>query len=124
MQGTTDTPDDYTPESTSPYISADNKTLHQAAHRALNHYLKPSGLTTAKGRTPITIFVVAPEVDNETLLAHACESLASANLMASDFAGTLEGGHRNMMLALQQVIMLSELAVNRVLDNVGAQQQA
>ena len=29
-----------------------------------------------------------PGLDTETLLAHACESLASANVMASDFAGT------------------------------------
>ena len=37
--------------------------------------------------------------------------------MASEFAGMLDGANRNAMLALQQVIMLSELAVNRVLDN-------
>jgi hypothetical protein len=35
--------------------------------------------TTAATRSPSTIFVVAPDVDNETLLAHACESLASAS---------------------------------------------
>jgi hypothetical protein len=38
--------------------------------------------------------------------------------MASEFAGMLEGASRNAMLTLQQVIMLSELAVNRALDNV------
>ncbi|MNH41175.1 hypothetical protein D3C79_1026210 [compost metagenome] len=51
-------------------------------------------------------------------MAHACESLASANVMASEIAAMLEGAHRSTMLALQQVIMLGELAVNRVLDNV------
>ena len=38
--------------------------------------------------------------------------------MASDFAGFLEGPQRNTMLALQQIIMLGELAVNRVLDKL------
>jgi hypothetical protein len=41
--------------------------------------------------------------------------------MASDFAGFLEGTHRNTMLGIQQVIMLGELAVNRVLDNIDPQ---
>ncbi|MDR6925250.1 MULTISPECIES: DUF6124 family protein [Pseudomonas] len=69
-------------------------------------------------RKPSTIFLIDPKVDNETLLAHACESLASASVMASDFAGFLEGPQRNTLLGIQQVIMLGELAVNRVLDNL------
>jgi hypothetical protein len=32
-------------------------------------------------------------------------------------AASLEGTHRSNVLALQQVIMLGELAVNRMLDN-------
>jgi hypothetical protein len=35
--------------------------------------------------------------------------------MAGEFAGKLEGTQRNMMLALQQVILLGELALNRLL---------
>ncbi|WP_415758506.1 DUF6124 family protein [Pseudomonas sp. LT1P18] len=69
-------------------------------------------------RKSSTIFLINPEVDNETLLAHACESLASASVMASDFAGFLEGSQRNTLLGIQQSIMLGELAVNRVLDNL------
>jgi hypothetical protein len=67
------------------------------------------------------MFVVAPDIGTETLLAHACESLASASVMASDFAGFLEGSQRNTMLGIQQVIMLAELTVNRALDNVDPQ---
>jgi len=105
-------------ESTTPYMSATSKKLHHAATRALDHYLKPNALVMSGANPPSTIFVVAPDIDNETLLAHACESLASANVMASEIAAMLEGAHRSTMLALQQVIMLGELAVNRVLDNV------
>ncbi|WP_283182356.1 DUF6124 family protein [Pseudomonas svalbardensis] len=69
-------------------------------------------------RKPSGIFFIDPKVDNETLLAHACESLASASVMASDFAGFLDGPQRSTLLGIQQSIMLGELAVNRVLDNL------
>ncbi|MDQ0121787.1 hypothetical protein J2W17_000724 [Pseudomonas lini] len=67
------------------------------------------------------MFVIAPGIGTEALLAHACESLASASVMASDFAAFLEGSQRNTMLGIQQVIMLADLAVNRALDNVDPQ---
>ncbi|CAI8862237.1 DUF6124 family protein [Pseudomonas sp. IT-P4] len=69
-------------------------------------------------RQPSKIFLVAPEVDNHTLLEYACVSLASANAMASDFARSLNGAQSNALLGIQQSIMLGELAVNRVLDNL------
>ncbi|MDZ5433016.1 DUF6124 family protein [Pseudomonas fluorescens] len=73
-------------------------------------------------RKPSRTFVIAPGLDTETLLAHACESLASANVMASDFAGLLEGVQRSTMLGIAQVIMLGELAVNQALDNLDPQE--
>jgi hypothetical protein len=106
-------------EGTTAYSMSSRK-LHSAVDRALDFYLKPTEPPTAAAPTPSRIFIVAPDVDNETLLVHACESLASASVMASEFAGVLEGPHRNTMLALQQVLMLGELAVNRVLDNTCA----
>jgi hypothetical protein len=72
--------------------------------------------------TPNTpMFAISPGIDTESLLAHACESLASARVMASDFAGYLEGPQRNTLLGLAQLIMLGELAVNRALDNIDPQ---
>jgi len=65
-----------------------------------------------------TIFLIAPDIDNRTLLEYACVSLASANVMASDFARNLNGAQSNTLLGIQQSIMLGELAVNRVLDNL------
>jgi hypothetical protein len=64
------------------------------------------------------MFMVAPGADTESLLAHAYESLATASVLASDFANDLSGTQRHTALAIQQVIMLAELAVNRALDNV------
>jgi hypothetical protein len=73
-------------------------------------------------RNPSPIFLISPDINNETLLAHACESLASASVMTSDFATFLEGSQRNTALAIAQIIMLAELAVNRVLDNFDPQE--
>ena len=102
----------------SPYENLDSKKLHEAAERALDHHLNPAANIMATPRKPGTMFTVNPELDTETLLAHACESLASANVMASDLAGFLEGPHRNTLLGITQVIMLGELAVNRALDRL------
>jgi hypothetical protein len=74
--------------------------------------------TDSETRTPSKIFLIAPDIDNHTLLEYACESLASANVMVSDFARYLEGSQCNTLLGIQQSIMLGELAVNRVLDNL------
>ena len=67
---------------------------------------------------------VASDMDNESLLVHACESLASANIMTSDIAAYVDSPQRQTILAIQQIIMLAELAVNRVLDNVEISQSA
>lgn len=91
---------------------------HEAIKRALDYYLDPPGQYSVKPRRPSTMFMVVPEVDSESLLVHACESLASASVMAGDFATNLVGPQRHTVLAIQQVVMLAELAVNRVLDRV------
>ncbi len=67
------------------------------------------------------MFLIAPDTSTEDLLAHACESLASASIMATDFATFVDGLQRSMLLGIQQVIMLVDLAVNRALDNLELQ---
>lgn len=42
---------------TSPYSSTDSKKLHEAAERALDHYLKP---TAPKQHCPGRMFLIAP----------------------------------------------------------------
>ncbi|WP_131107325.1 DUF6124 family protein [Pseudomonas sp. Sample_10] len=99
----------------------DPQKLHEAADRALDDYINLSFRINATGRKPSTMFVIAPDIDTESLLAHASESLASASVLASDFAAGLSGTQRNTMLAIQQIIMLGELAVNGALDNIDPQ---
>ncbi|WP_426236595.1 DUF6124 family protein [Pseudomonas sp. TWP3-2] len=108
-----DTPTEADPAS--PYSTLDSSKLHDAAERALDHYLKPQA---PKRRRPSTMFLIAPETDQETLLAHACESMASASVMLSDFAALLDAPYRNTVLGIAQVVMGGELAVNRALDNI------
>ncbi|MGU9849303.1 DUF6124 family protein [Pseudomonas koreensis] len=87
----------------------------EAIKRALDFYLCPQ---PAQPRQPSTMFLVNPAIDTETLLAHAYESLASVSAMASNFANELGGPQRSTVLAIQQIVMLAELAVNRALDRV------
>jgi len=117
------TPNPPVAESTSPYESLDSRKLHDAAERALDHYLKPSA-AAVRFHKPSNMFQVAPDMDNESLLVHACESLASASIMTSDIAAYVDSPQRQTILAIQQIIMLAELAVNRVLDNVEITQSA
>ena len=90
----------------------------EAIKRALDYYLDPPAPYTEKPRRPSTMFMVAPGAGTESLLAHAYESLASASVLATDFANNLIGPQRHTALAIQQIIMVAELAVNRALDNV------
>ena len=79
---------------------------------------KPTDTDPATASQLTTLFLIAPNADNHTLLEYACVSLASASAMASDFARNLNGPEGHLLLGIQQSIMLGELAVNRVLDNL------
>ncbi|KAE9648484.1 DUF6124 family protein [Pseudomonas sp. PB106] len=115
------TPNPPEADDTTPYEFPGSKKFHDAAERALDHYLKPNA-TTLRFHKPSTMFQITPDQDNETLLAHACESLASASIMTSDIAAYVDPPQRHTILAIQQIIMLAELAVNQVLDNVETRQ--
>ena len=76
-------------------------------------------LRNPKHPDPIShVFTLLPDIDTPTLLAHACETLASLNVMTTDLACELEGSRRNVGLAIQQLSVLAELLVNRALDNL------
>ncbi|QJI27222.1 hypothetical protein HKK55_00320 [Pseudomonas sp. ADAK18] len=62
------------------------------------------------------IFCIAKNIDTETLLVQACETLASLNAITADLAFELDGVHRYKLLATQQLSALGELLVARALD--------
>ncbi|WP_085683836.1 MULTISPECIES: DUF6124 family protein [unclassified Pseudomonas] len=117
------TPNPPETDPTSPYETLDSKKFHEAADRALDHYLNPFHPRTPLLK-PNTRYLIAPGIDSEELLADACETLTSAKTMATDFAGLVDGSHRHVLLGIAQLIMLGELAVNRALDNLELKAEA
>ncbi|MCW8278606.1 hypothetical protein IMF27_26245 [Pseudomonas sp. PCH199] len=76
-------------------------------------------LRNPKRPDPLTdVFTIVPNIDTESLLCHACETLASLNVMSTDLACELESSRRNVALAIQQLAVLAGLLVNRALDNL------
>ncbi|AZF23421.1 DUF6124 family protein [Pseudomonas sp. R3-52-08] len=65
---------------------------------------------------PTTLFTLAPDIPAETLLIQASETLASLNAMTTDLAFELEGSQRQKLLGAQQLIVLGELLLERMLD--------
>ncbi|MDZ3827461.1 DUF6124 family protein [Pseudomonas monsensis] len=103
----------------SPYESPDSKKLHEAAERALDHYLGPPiAEIMAAPYKPNRLYMTAPEADTESLLVDASETLGSATVMLHNHAALVEGTHRKTLQGIAQVVMLAELAVNRVLDKL------
>jgi len=102
----------------SPYESPNSKKFHEAAERALDHYLSPTAQIMGSTHEPEPMFLANPKYDTESLLANASETLGSATTMLNNFAALLDTSHRKTALGIAQIVMLSELAVNKALDNV------
>ena len=102
----------------SPYDSLNPKKLHEAAERALDHYLTPATQIMASPHKPEPMYLANPVYDTESLLANASESLGSVTEMLNNFAAVLDTAHRKTALGIAQIVMLSELTVNQALDNV------
>ena len=113
------TPNPPVTDPASPYESPDSKKLHEAAERALDHYLgPPTAEIMAAPYKPNKLYMTDPEADTESLLADASETLGSASEMLINFAASLETSQRKTALGIAQVVMLGELAVNQALDHV------
>ncbi|WP_339434226.1 DUF6124 family protein [Pseudomonas sp. EA_65y_Pfl2_P78] len=111
------TPNPPETDSVSPYESLDSKKLHEAADRALDHYLCPPG-STPPLRKNRGMYAVTADNKNEELLIDASETLASAQTIAQNVASLLPASQRRALLGIAPLIMLGELAVNRALDNL------
>jgi hypothetical protein len=97
-----------------PPDSLDPIDLNQATQRTVSARLRDPNTPD-----PIShVFTILPNIDTETLLSHACETLASLNVLTTDLACKLEGSHRSLALSIQQLAVVGELLVNRALDNL------
>ncbi|SIR38099.1 DUF6124 family protein [Pseudomonas sp. A214] len=112
------TPNPPETDSTSPHPGRKNKQHDETTKRVLDHYLLPKPEKSENASKPGQLFTVAKNADNECLLANLSENLASADAMISNLAFDLEGPRRHIALGVQQLIELSSLLANRVLDNV------
>lgn len=92
--------------------------LHAAAQRAIDHYLHPSDGAEPAARPGSHLFSVSPDVDTETLLINAAETLSSANEMVSNLAFELDGSQRAVALGIQQLIELSSMLADRALEQI------
>lgn len=104
-------------ESNSPYESFDSKKLHEAAERALDHDLGTAPDQQSKRRNG-ALFIVAPDLHTETLLANASEDLLSISAIAADLADGVEGSRRSVALALSRMADGVHLLVERALDHI------
>ena len=64
------------------------------------------------------MFAVTADFKNEELLVELCETLASARTIANEFAHLMPASQRRTLTGIGQLIMLGELAANRVLNNL------
>ena len=102
------------PEDSATFDTSHLDELSKASHRAVSKRLR-----NPNHADPIChVFTIVPNVDTETLLCHACETLASLNVLTTDLACQLEGSPRSLALSIQQLAVIGELLVNRALDNV------
>lgn len=95
-------------------LDPDSIALSEASERAVSKRLR-----NPNHADPIShVFTILPNIDTASLLSHACETLASLNVLTTDLACNLEGSNRSLALSIQQLAVVGELLINRALDNL------
>ena len=98
---------------------AESETLDLAELSKITERRVSARLRNPNHPDPVShVFTILPDIDTPTLLAQACETLASLTVMSTDLACDLESSRRNVALAIQQLAVVAELLVNRALDNL------
>ncbi|MCG6575139.1 hypothetical protein EGM97_10535 [Pseudomonas sp. AF32] len=100
--------------------SAKAKKLDEAAERAIDYYLNPKP-ANEKAADKSHLFMVAPDIDLETLLANASEDLRSISAIAADLADDVDGTRRSVILAISRMADGGHLLVERAMDRLEAQ---
>jgi hypothetical protein len=99
----------------------EEKKHEDAATRALDYYLNPKP-ASAPEPDSTKLFIVAPHIDTETLLANASEDLRSISTIAADLADDVEDSRRCVALAISRMADGVQLLVERALDHLEAAQ--
>ncbi|ROM77354.1 hypothetical protein BK654_11065 [Pseudomonas brassicacearum] len=100
----------------------DSKKLDETAERVLDYYLNPKPADETSGKTQAShLFMVAPDIDTETLLANASEDLLSISAIAADLADDVDGSRRSVILAISRMADGVHLLVERAMDRLEVQ---
>ncbi|MBD9563116.1 MULTISPECIES: DUF6124 family protein [Pseudomonas] len=108
--------------SSSPYSILDSRKLHEAADRALDHYLKRENTKPcfAEERTTeersMKMFTVVPDANPEALIIQTYETFSSVSLLLLDLADSLEDKQRHLAMAIYQMSEMGLMLAERSLD--------
>jgi hypothetical protein len=101
----------------------EEKKLDDAATRALDYYLNPKPASPPEPDST-KLFIVAPHLDSETLLANASEDLLSISTIAADLADDVDDSRRCVALAISRMADGVQLLVERALDHLETKEMA
>ena len=87
--------------------------FHQAAQRAIDHYLNPATETIPE---TTALFSVTSSVSNEILIANSYETTSSISALLLDLSDELTGKDRDVALAIHQLSELSVLLIGKLMD--------
>lgn len=95
--------------------------LNQAAHRAIDHYLKSAAGSPLPPPPPsTTLFSVAADASNETLITNSYETFSSVNALLLDLSEDLTGKQRDVALAIHQLSELGVLLMDKLMEREAA----
>ena len=112
----TPNPPEIDPTDTSPYASQDSRKLHEAAERALDHYLKPDIPSRNSVDRGMQMFMVSPEINSEAIAIQTYETFSSVSILLLDLADSLEDKPRHLAMAIYQLSEMGLLRAEKTLD--------
>jgi hypothetical protein len=111
------TPNPPETDTVSPYQSPDTKKLHEAAERALDHYLKPESPSRNSVDRGMQMFQVAPDINPEAIAIQTYETFSSVSILLLDLADSLEDKPRHLAMAIYQLSEMGLLLAEKTLDS-------
>ena len=106
----------------SPYSTLDSRKLHEAADRALDHYLKRENTKPcfADERTTeersMKMFTVVANANPEALAIQTYETFSSVSILLLDLAESLDDKQRHLAMAIYQMSEMGLMLAERSLD--------
>lgn len=95
--------------------------LNQAAHRAIDHYLKPAPEPEPLTAPPSSaLFSVIEDASSEILIINGYETFSSVTALLLDLSDELTGKQRDVALAIHQLSELGVLLMEKLMERENA----